>query len=76
MALTDVGRIEEAVFVLKSILAEDVPSNSRQTFNKEVVETVKEAVTKTENPDLLLEFERIESIFIKEGHISETVSFI
>lgn len=59
---------------MKNILAEDLAEGPRQTFNQEIIKRVQAAVEKAQNPELLLEFERIVSIFAKEGHITEGVS--
>ncbi|KAG5897775.1 hypothetical protein JTB14_019993 [Gonioctena quinquepunctata] len=71
--LTEVGRVENAIPILKSVLAEDVPENIRHTFNKDVLEKVRDAVTKLDNPELALEFNRIEQSFQKLGNIADNI---
>nr|CAI5861049.1 unnamed protein product [Callosobruchus analis] len=68
-ALAEVGRVENAIPVLKSILSEDVAAPTKHTFNKDVIERVKTAVAKLDNPEIALEFNRIEQQLQKEGHI-------
>ncbi|XP_023026652.1 pentatricopeptide repeat-containing protein 2, mitochondrial [Leptinotarsa decemlineata] len=70
--LAEVGRVENAIPILKGVLSEDNPNPVKQTFNREVLEKVKNAVLKIDNPDLALEFNRIEQTFQKLGHISDT----
>ncbi|KAJ8937751.1 hypothetical protein NQ314_011735 [Rhamnusium bicolor] len=72
-ALTQMGRVEDAIPILRSVLYEDTPDNNTvHTFNADVIATVKNSVTKLDNPDLALEFNRIEQLFQKQGHISDT----
>lgn len=60
---------------MKTVLNEDIPDNSTiHTFNSDVLERVKNVITKLENPDIALEFNRIEQLFKKQGHISDIVS--
>lgn len=67
--------MEDTLPILKNVLNEDVPDNNMiHTFNSDVLERIKNAVTKLENPELTLEFNRIEQLFKKQGHISDTVS--
>ncbi|CAG9812947.1 unnamed protein product [Phaedon cochleariae] len=70
--LAEVGRVENAIPLLKSVMSEDAPSNVRHTFNKEVIDRVRNAVTKLDNPEVAVEFNRIEQMFLKLGHISDT----
>ena len=72
-ALSEIGRVEDAIVLLKSVIATDQPGEVTQTFNKEVMECVKAAVDKLENPDLTLEYNKVEKLFEKEGHISDLV---
>lgn len=72
--MAQLGRVEDAVVILKSILTVDRPVNVKLTFSKDVVETVKTAVEKLDKPDTTAEFNRIYDIFKAEGHISEMAS--
>ncbi|KAF5307140.1 hypothetical protein FQR65_LT00656 [Abscondita terminalis] len=72
-ALVDLGRVEDVFPVLKTVLNTDNASlGPVHTFNKDVVEKVKDAVAKLNNQDLTVEFNRIEKYFKEQGHISET----
>lgn len=44
------------------------------TFNRDVIERVKQMMATSDDPELTLEFNRLEQIFEKEGHISDEVS--
>lgn len=72
-ALVDLDRLEDAVSILKNILAHDAPDNFKQTFNKDVMERVKQAVENSDNVDVKAEFLRLEKYFQEQGHISEKV---
>ncbi|VEN60254.1 unnamed protein product [Callosobruchus maculatus] len=71
-AMAEVGRVENALPVLKSILGEDVAAPNKHTFNKDVIERVRSAVAKLDNPEVTLEFNRIEEQLQKEGHIIDS----
>lgn len=68
-----VGRLDDVILLLKSIISEDRPTGVTHTFNKEVLDIIKEAVSKAESPEISLDFNRLEQLFIKEGHVSEQV---
>lgn len=71
-ALTDVDRLEDVIPILKTVLNEDAPEGQSQThtFNKDVLEKVRKSVEKSEDPQITLEFNRLEQIFQKQGNIS------
>ncbi|XP_056638327.1 pentatricopeptide repeat-containing protein 2, mitochondrial-like [Diorhabda sublineata] len=69
--LAAVGRVENAISLMKSILSDDTPGNHKHTFNRDVLDKIKEAVAGLENPELALEFNRIEQLLMKQGHISD-----
>lgn len=75
LALLGLGRIDETIPILKSILTEDTVEAQRtiHTFNRDVLDKVKDAIDKNDNNDLKLEFENIMKYFKTQGHISETV---
>lgn len=73
-ALANIGRLEDAIPVLRSVLEIDDPENRKHTFNKDVIGCVKAAVQKQENPTITEEFTRIEKYFNEQGHISEEVN--
>ncbi|CAH1965295.1 unnamed protein product [Acanthoscelides obtectus] len=71
-ALAEVGRVENAIPVLKNILSEDIAGPNKHTFNKEVIERVKNAITELDNAEIALEFNRIEQQLQNEGHIIDS----
>lgn len=73
-AFAQLGRLEEAIVLLKSVISEDEPGQISHTFSKDVVEAVKSVVSNTDNPEMTLEFSKLENLLVKEGHISDTVN--
>lgn len=73
-AFAQLGRLEEAIVLLKSVISEDEPGQISHTFSKDVVEAVKSVVSNTDNPEITLEFSKLENLLVKEGHISDTVN--
>ncbi|XP_068895449.1 pentatricopeptide repeat-containing protein 2, mitochondrial-like [Tenebrio molitor] len=71
-AFAQLGRLEEAIVLLKSVISEDEPGQISHTFSKDVVEAVKSVVSNTDNPEMTLEFSKLENLLVKEGHISDT----
>jgi len=72
-AQVDLGRLDDAILVLKSILKEDKPNDGPvQTFNKDIINKVKAAVEKRDSADMKLEFNRIEKCFQEQGQICES----
>ncbi|XP_050505782.1 pentatricopeptide repeat-containing protein 2, mitochondrial-like [Diabrotica virgifera virgifera] len=69
--LASVGRVENAIPIMKSVLSEDTPGTQKHTFNKDTLEKVQEAVTALDNPEYAVEFNRIEQLLQKQGHIVE-----
>ncbi|ENN72972.1 pentatricopeptide repeat-containing protein 2, mitochondrial [Dendroctonus ponderosae] len=73
-SLAGVGRVEDAIPILKAVLSEDVSLTDYRkahTFNRDVIERVKQAMASSDDAELTLEFNRLEQIFEKEGHISD-----
>lgn len=70
LALTKIGRLEDAIVILKSVLTIE---RGEHTFNKDVVDEVKKAVLASDNPEISVEFNRIEQLLQKQGNISEKV---
>lgn len=57
LALTDMGRVDDALPVLRTVLDVDKPTlMNKNTFFEETIEKVKEAVSKSNNKDLQKEF--------------------
>lgn len=74
LALSQMGRADDALPVLRSVLEMNDPNAQRlHTFTKDVVENVKESINKLKNKDIQQQFDRIEKFLIDNGHISETV---
>lgn len=75
LALTELNRLDETIPILKSILIEDTVGAQRviHTFNKEVIDKVQNAIEKSGNDDLTLQFQNIMKYFRTQGHIAETV---
>ncbi|XP_018562396.1 pentatricopeptide repeat-containing protein 2, mitochondrial [Anoplophora glabripennis] len=72
VALAELGRVEDTLPILKSLLNEDIPDNNTvHTFNSDVLERVRNVIAKLENPELALEFNRIKQLLKKQGHISD-----
>ncbi|XP_066153588.1 pentatricopeptide repeat-containing protein 2, mitochondrial-like [Euwallacea fornicatus] len=71
-ALAEIGRVEEVIPILKSVLNEDVPNKDDtvlQTFNYDVIERVKKAVQCRDDPELTLEFNRLEQALRQQQHL-------
>lgn len=73
ISLLEVGRLEDTIPILKGVISEDVSSTRKHTFNKEVMEKVKEATAKCDSADLKMEMERLDKLFREQGHISDLV---
>lgn len=72
--MCDVGRLDEAIPILQSVINQDIPDNrTKQTFSVDVIARVKEVFDKCDNPDLKLEFNRIYDIIQSQGHIVQEV---
>lgn len=71
-ALIDLNRIEDAIPLLRAIL-EVAPTgpNKQQTIVKDVLENAKQAIAKSNNPDLQSDFIRIETFLREHEHVSE-----
>ncbi|XP_050419680.1 pentatricopeptide repeat-containing protein 2, mitochondrial-like [Adelges cooleyi] len=77
VALCDLGRIHDALPILRSVLSLDRPSDSfnnavKQTFCRDVIDIVKSTAEKQESKEISLELERILSQFEELNIISET----
>ncbi|KAL1502192.1 hypothetical protein ABEB36_007370 [Hypothenemus hampei] len=73
VALAEIGRLDDVIPILKFVLSDDTPQNENvHTFNRDVLEKVKQAVSKSNNPEITLEFNRVEQMLIKQGHVSQT----
>lgn len=73
--LADLGRVDDLLKILKSVLEIDDPNNVKHTFCKEIVEKVRKVIEKQESAVFKNDFERIEKLLIEQGHIIDAVSF-
>ncbi|CAG9773534.1 unnamed protein product [Ceutorhynchus assimilis] len=72
-ALADIGRLEDVLPILKNVVSADLQQGQQvHTFNRDVIERIEKAVSKSDNPELTLEFNRLKQIFEKQGHINNT----
>lgn len=60
------NRLDDAIQILKSILKQE----QLQTFNKDVLEILREQLEKENNVELLNEFKHLMKIFQEQNHIS------
>ncbi|CAH2042406.1 unnamed protein product, partial [Iphiclides podalirius] len=61
VALAEMGRVDDALPVLRGVLESDSPDqNGKHTFFEETISKIRSIVEKTENKDLQKEFENIE----------------
>lgn len=74
LALANIGRLDETIAILKSMLDKDVPTNVKHTYSKEVIDRIHAIFEKHDDPTLKQEFKRIEKYLIDNGHITDTVS--
>ncbi|KAG6463505.1 hypothetical protein O3G_MSEX013902 [Manduca sexta] len=76
-ALADMGRVEDALPVLRAVLEIDAPEQKdKHTYFKETILKVKQAVDKCNNKDLQKEFEHIEKALIDRNLIDSKVCHI
>lgn len=77
LALTELNRLDETIPILKSILREDTVQAQRvvHTFNKDVIDKLQNAIEKSDNEDLKLQFQNIMKYFRTQGHVVETVHY-
>ncbi|KAK9873225.1 hypothetical protein WA026_021717 [Henosepilachna vigintioctopunctata] len=70
LVLTKLGRLEDVIVLLKSVLSQDMQGSETHTFNSDVFEEIKKSFQEAENSELSVDFNRIEQLFQKQGHIS------
>lgn len=70
LALTDLGRFEDVLPLLRSVLEMDGRSNIKHTYCEDVIEKVKTAVKNLNKKDITMEAERIMQQLSDQGHIS------
>ncbi|EFA06421.2 pentatricopeptide repeat-containing protein 2, mitochondrial [Tribolium castaneum] len=69
-ALSEIGRLDDVITILKSVISDDRPGEVAHTFNRDVLEAIKAKVLEADNPEISAEFNRLEKLFEKEGHIT------
>ncbi|PNF38994.1 hypothetical protein B7P43_G05983 [Cryptotermes secundus] len=70
-ALADIGRPEDALPILRSVLDVDVPSQKKQTFSEEVIQKLRASADKTGNKETIYEFQQIVKRLSEGGHITD-----
>lgn len=68
LTLTKLNRLEDTIPILKSILQQE----QLQTFNKDVLDVLQESLQKSNNAELLSEFNHLMKIFQEQKNISDT----
>ncbi|XP_044746100.1 pentatricopeptide repeat-containing protein 2, mitochondrial-like [Coccinella septempunctata] len=68
LALTDMGRLVDAIVVLKSVLSIE---RGEHTFNKDVIDKIKTAVLACDSPEITVEFNKVHQLLQKQGNITE-----
>lgn len=71
VAMLELGRAEDVIPVLRSVLEADSQQLAKQTFCKEVIERAREAITKLDNKELKMDYDRIEKFLADHGHITD-----
>lgn len=72
-ALTSIGRLDDAIHVLKSVINVDLPTQQKFTFNQDVIDRLSDAVQKSGNKEYTVEYERVEKELKSNGQITEKV---
>lgn len=70
LALTDLGRLEDVLPLLRSVLEMDTHTNIKHTYCEDVIEKVKTAVKNLNKKELTMEVEKIVQQLSDQGHIS------
>lgn len=68
LTLTKLNRLEDTIPILKSILQQE----QLQTFNRDVLDILQENLEKSNNTELLKEFDHLMKIFQEQKNISDT----
>ncbi|XP_037046671.1 pentatricopeptide repeat-containing protein 2, mitochondrial-like [Bradysia coprophila] len=69
-AFSNLGRADDAVAILRGVLQlQDTPN--RHSFTKDAINTVKEAVNKTADNELIQNFDRLEKYLIENGQVDD-----
>lgn len=76
IALTDLGRPDDVLPILRSVLEIDDPTQKKHTFTEEVLSKVREGIKQKNNKELEQDFSRVEKFLVDQGHISADVSAV
>lgn len=74
MALAQLGRHEDALGLLRSVVNTDSTLDKKGTFAKDSIEKISMIIKSTNNKDLVNEFTSIEKYLIENGHLTDDVS--
>lgn len=75
LALAQLGRADDAIPILRSVMEVHDPGQTKQTFSRDVVEGVQTELVKRGKKEEIQDFGRVEKFLVENGHITETVSF-
>lgn len=76
IALAELGRPDDAIPILKSVLELDDPHANKHTFFKEIVDKVREVINQSGNKEVEADFNRVVKLLADGGHITDSVSCI
>lgn len=76
LALAQLGRADDAILVLRSVLDVHDPMQTKQTFSRSVVEGVQTEVVKKGVKEEIQDFGRIEKFLAENGHLTEKVGLV
>jgi len=71
LALLELGRSEDIIPVLRSVLEADSPQTTKQSFCRKVIDRARETIAQSQNKELKLDFERIDKFLNDHKHITE-----
>uniref|UniRef100_A0A1B6JLF5 Pentacotripeptide-repeat region of PRORP domain-containing protein n=1 Tax=Homalodisca liturata TaxID=320908 RepID=A0A1B6JLF5_9HEMI len=71
-ALADVGRPDDALPILRSVLEMDGPQETKHTFCSEVIEKMKAAVSRCDKKEVHQEFQRVVDQLNQLGHVTDS----
>uniref|UniRef100_A0A336N2D2 CSON011114 protein n=1 Tax=Culicoides sonorensis TaxID=179676 RepID=A0A336N2D2_CULSO len=71
LAMIELGRTDDVIPVLRSVLEAVGGSLTKQTFCAEILERVRAAVDKSDNKELKIDYDRIEKYLKENGHVSD-----
>jgi pentatricopeptide repeat domain-containing protein 2 len=72
LALTELGRADDALPILRAVLEVNDPAMTKHTFAKDVVARLKEVVNQSGNSELLQNYNRLEKFLFENGHVHDS----